>query len=739
MKKFLTLVLLATVGAANATLVQWFKLDEGATDPTTNMAYSASSANQGWFTNNGGAVLPVWTNDTPAVPSGSLAAIYLDGTASPRPSINTDYSGSGAAGTVTGTVARTVCAWIKASTNQPSGASHIVSWGGTASGAVTGGRYTFKLQPNGAGADFGKLRLEVQGGGINGTKNLADGKWHHVAVVNTNGSTVGNAKLYVDGAAEPITTSSGTTTPINTVVTTTGIDWVHIGGGNWDLTRGFNGAIDDVRIYDTALTLSDIQTIVFGGTTPAGAQPLSPQTIVLGDTNATATFTVSASGTPPLSYQWFFNGGSLADQTNSSLTIVPAGPANVGLYSVTVSNVFGVTNVAARLTLATAPVDPPMEVALVGANASMSVTMPSASSGYAYQWTRDGTNIAGATASAYTVSSAALPDDSSNYAVVVSLGGNSATSSPPAALHIISVPSSYYAGVVLGDGPAAYWRLGETNGASVAVDQTSFHNGAYIGYTGVELGAAGAPTNDTDTASTFSSTTTNYVEVPYSSELGRTNAYTLEAWVYPLTSGVGQTIMSAAGGVPNAGFELAMDPTGQWVFRTSHSTNSTGLFWDNLIGGPAALNEWTHLVATYDGAVKSLYVNGALAGTQAFNLFAALGINIRLGAGGTAPTPAATVFNGTLDEIAIYRKALSPSQVMAHYLAGVLGAGSAPVPLALSQTGAAMTLSWPGSWVLQQKAVLDNNPGGWTDVTNVSPYTVPTPRTDQQFYRLRSP
>jgi hypothetical protein len=182
-----------------------------------------------------------------------------------------------------------------------------------------------------------------------------------------------------------------------------------------------------------------------------------------------------------------------------------------------------------------------------------------------------------------------------------------------------------------------------------------------------------------------------------------------------------------------------MDPAGQWVFRTSHNTNPTGLFWDDLTGGPAALSEWTHLVATYDGATKQLYVNGALAGSQTMNLYAAVGINIRLGAGGSAPTAAATVFDGTLDELAIYRIALSPAQVAAHYQAGALGAVLAPVALALSQAGGALTLSWPGSWVLQKKALLDNNPNTWSDVTNASPYTVPGPLGGQQFFRLRSP
>jgi sugar lactone lactonase YvrE len=68
-------------------------------------------------------------------------------------------------------------------------------------------------------------------------------------------------------------------------------------------------------------------------------------------TNSIASTTVSSggsvtlapgvSGTPPLSYQWFFNGSPMAGATNATLTITNFCPANVGSYFFTVSNALG--------------------------------------------------------------------------------------------------------------------------------------------------------------------------------------------------------------------------------------------------------------------------------------------------------------------------------------------------------------------------------------------------------------
>jgi hypothetical protein len=75
--------------------------------------------------------------------------------------------------------------------------------------------------------------------------------------------------------------------------------------------------------------------------TPTITSQPADQTVALG---GTAIFSVSATGTAPLSYQWQFNGADLPNQTNSSLILLNTSPANQGTYLVRVENVEGFTN-----------------------------------------------------------------------------------------------------------------------------------------------------------------------------------------------------------------------------------------------------------------------------------------------------------------------------------------------------------------------------------------------------------
>jgi hypothetical protein len=66
-------------------------------------------------------------------------------------------------------------------------------------------------------------------------------------------------------------------------------------------------------------------------------QPQS-QTVLVG---SAATFTVSATGTPPLSYQWRRNGGNISGATSSILVINNVQSQNTGAYTVRINNAVG--------------------------------------------------------------------------------------------------------------------------------------------------------------------------------------------------------------------------------------------------------------------------------------------------------------------------------------------------------------------------------------------------------------
>jgi RHS repeat-associated protein len=138
-----------------------------------------------------------------------------------------------------------------------------------------------------------------------------------------------------------------------------------------------------------------------------------------------ATFSVSAGGIGPFTYQWKSNGVSLAGANGSSYTRLVV--TNEAVYSVVVSNTTAkVTSSNAQLYVTTplALVTGPASQTLVqGTNASFTVTV---SGNYlTYKWSANGvalnnsTHIAGATSSTVTVSNI-LGSDAGTYSVVVS-------------------------------------------------------------------------------------------------------------------------------------------------------------------------------------------------------------------------------------------------------------------------------------------------------------------------------
>ncbi len=161
------------------------------------------------------------------------------------------------------------------------------------------------------------------------------------------------------------------------------------------------------------------------------AQP-SNVTITAGQT---ATFSVTATGTAPLSYQWSQNGSAISGATSSSYT-TPAETtsASGAQFTVVVSNSVGsATSNAATLTVNPAPVAPsittqPSSVTITaGQTATFSVTA-TGTAPLSYQWKKNGTSITGATAASYTTAAETTADNGAQFAVLVSNSAGSITS-----------------------------------------------------------------------------------------------------------------------------------------------------------------------------------------------------------------------------------------------------------------------------------------------------------------------
>ncbi len=89
--------------------------------------------------------------------------------------------------------------------------------------------------------------------------------------------------------------------------------------------------------------MSDILTfLMLPLATNVAASIITPPANTTAYQGSNATFTVTATGTQPLSYQWRFNGADVAGATTSALTRSPALPSHSGNYQVVVSNAFGV-------------------------------------------------------------------------------------------------------------------------------------------------------------------------------------------------------------------------------------------------------------------------------------------------------------------------------------------------------------------------------------------------------------
>jgi hypothetical protein len=167
--------------------------------------------------------------------------------------------------------------------------------------------------------------------------------WSHVAAVYD--QSTGTRRTYING----VKMATRTDVPITVLTANTKLAIGATMATSTSAEAFFAGKIDEATIYQRALSDAEVLALYMAGAT--GKCPLAtPPLITSQPTNLTvpagsnATFSVTAIGTPPLNYQWKFNGTNINGRTNSSLTLSNVQSGAAGNYSVLVSNSGNSTN-----------------------------------------------------------------------------------------------------------------------------------------------------------------------------------------------------------------------------------------------------------------------------------------------------------------------------------------------------------------------------------------------------------
>ena len=472
----------------------------------------------------------------------------------------------------------TIEAWINARTlNTYSGYGIVSKVGGVPADGTQNYGYQFGLTGNTLFGQFSSPgdswwqwpSASVTSGGL-----IVPGVWYHVAWTYDQSAM----KLYCNG--QPVATNvigpkaiSATSSNLRL----SGDDNGHV---------YFDGLIDEAAVYSRALSDSEIQAIYSAGSAGKCVTPAAPsiylqptnQTVVAG---ANTTFSSAALGTPPLSYQWQFNGSNIAGATATVLTLTNIQPEQAGLYAMVVSNVAGSAS---------------------SSNAVLTVNPPPP-----------------------------------------------CTPPPP--------------------GLIGWWR-----GEGDCLDQAGGNNGV------LQNGATFA-SGEIGHAFAFDGANA-YVKIPRAPILDVGNQVTIDLWMKAdPSSPIGSRIAGLVGS-DFFGMEISTAPAGVFLFiSTDNGAHFPTTADTSGQGAIFPAGEWHHVAGTYDGTNMQFYLDGQPYGNPRLvsgaispmlsSSFVTLGSE-----DGRTSSPSCIgtrYFSGLIDEVDIFNRALSASEIAAIYAAGYPG------------------------------------------------------------------
>lgn len=462
---------------------------------------------------------------------------------------------------------------------------------------------------------------------------------------------------------------------------------------------------------DTALNLYDNLIVPKVVVPPQIIVQPSDQTVSLG---STVTFTVQVQSLEPVSYQWIKDQHPLEDNdrisgsNTSQLTISNVTVDDAGLYWVIVSTSEAtITSREARVT-----VDIPLPKIIkqpyqivVFSGQLLQVCVESVNA-EAFLWKKGGLpleaneRISGITSSCLSILPAKLADGgvytlelSNSYGIV---------ETEQIVVNVLS-KQMYPLGLVALWSADGHARDIVGGIEAVLMNEATFGEG--------KIGQAFLFAGPYD-----------WVHIPEvgSIDISRMESFTICAWIYPTSFNQSWPTIYSEG---RWGFSLGIDrATGRlesWINNMNEAESTIAV----------GLNQWSHVAMSWEGNVRKFYVNGEFAGESGISP-TPMEDNSGSAIGNVPYNQNSSAFCGLIDEVAIYNRALTPSEIAAlAELRPVVQEIKIQMSMDESKN---ITLSWPIG-ILQTAPTIN---GPWENVETVTMPFVVYPTDSAKFYRV---